>query len=449
MAELRLREFGLLVQGVRNGDDLDVCGIESEQAWAFFEGLAFSDDKDDRFIDTARFEGRKALRVKNFVGVICAPDGTQVEILPKTSEGRQDARATRAILWKMLQAVENLRFLETTEAELNLRSMPLIESLIAIFLGHVSALVRRGIRRDYERVSDEERFLRGRLRVAQQLRMSPGRQHLFCIDYDLFSENRAENRLVHAALVKVARTSRTDSNQRLARELRHGFEAVPLSTDYQADFQKWRTGREMAHYQPLLAWVRLILNQHCPSSLKDVHAGISLLFGMEQLFEKYVAHVLERALAPHRVAVHTQSRSMYLSDQPRAFQLKPDLVLSRGGERLAVLDTKWKLIDRRTTYDDGTPNPKAGISQADMYQMFAYGHKYLGGAGRLALVYPAWSGFTAPLTPFRLGEQLWLEVIPFDLATDAIPAIDGLHRLPGPLHAASTAPSTESSAPCP
>ena len=88
MAELRLREFGLLVQGVRNDDDLAVCGIESEQAWAFFEGLAFSDDKDDRFIDTARFEGRKALRVKNFVGVICAPDGTQVEILPKTSEGR-------------------------------------------------------------------------------------------------------------------------------------------------------------------------------------------------------------------------------------------------------------------------------------------------------------------------------------------------------------------------
>lgn len=431
MTELRLREFGLLVQGAAGADDLDVCGIESGPAWDFFEGLAFSDNKDDRFIEPARFQGRKALRVKNFVGVICAPDGTQVEILPKTSEGPQDPKTTRVTLWKMLQAVENLRFLETTQADLTLRSMPLIESLVGVFLGQVAALVRRGIRRDYERVSDEERFLRGRLRVAQQVQMPPGRQRLFCIDYDLFSENRAENRLIHAALVKVARTSRSDRHQRLARELRHGFEAVPLSTDYQSDFKNWRSGREMVHYQPLLAWVRLILNQQCPSSLKDNHAGISLLFGMEQLFEKYVAHVLERRMAPRGIAVHTQQRSMYLSDLPQAFQLKPDLVLSGAGKRLLVMDTKWKLIDRRISYADGSANPNAGISQADMYQLFAYGHKYLAGAGRLALIYPAWSGFNVPLTTFRLGEHLWLDVIPFDLDTDAIPALDSLLRLAG------------------
>jgi 5-methylcytosine-specific restriction enzyme subunit McrC len=424
MAELCLREFGMLVQGVSREDSLDVCGVASPRAWEFFENLAFSDAKDNRFIETAQFEGRKALRVKNFVGVISAPDGTQVEILPKTSEEGQDCESTRALLWKMLCSVEGLRFLETTEADLKLRSMPLIESLVAFFLEHVAALVRRGIRRDYERVEDEERFLRGRLRVVQQLQLPPGRQHMFRIEYDLFSENRAENRLIHSALAKVARTSCSVHNQRLARELRHGFEPVPISVDFQSDFQKWRTGRDMAHYQALLPWVRLILNQQCPTSLKDEHAGISLLFAIEKLFEKYVAQVLQRRLTVRGISVQTQQRSAYLSEEPQAFLLKPDLVLSRGGRRLSVMDTKWKLIDKGAVYDSGRSDPKAGIAQSDMYQLFAYGHKYLGGAGRLFLIYPKWSGFDTPLLPFRLGERLFLDVVPFDLARDTCPLID-------------------------
>jgi 5-methylcytosine-specific restriction enzyme subunit McrC len=326
----------------------------------------------------------------------------------------------------MLGAVEDLHFLETTEARLKLRSAPLSEALISIFLGHVATLVRRGIRRDYERVEEEEPFLRGRLRVVQQMRAPPGRQHLFPIEYDLFSENRPENRLIHSALVKVARTSRTAHNQRLARELRHGLESVPLSAAYQADFMKWRSGRDMIHYQPILPWVRLILNQQCPFALKDEHAGISFLFPMEKLFEKYVAQVLARQLSPRRVSVHTQLRSQYLAEQPRAFQLKPDLVLAGGGKWLAVMDTKWKLIDQRAAYDDGSEDPKAGIAQGDMYQLFAYGHKYLGGKGRLALIYPKWSGFTAPLPPFRLGDGLTLDVLPFDLDKDECALIDRL-----------------------
>lgn len=426
MAELCVREFGLLVQGARSVGSPDVCGIDSAEAWEFFENLAFSDAKEDRFIEVARFEGRRALRVRNFVGVICAPDGTQIELLPKTSEGEQDPQGTRDLLWKMLGAVEDLHFLETTEARLKLRSAPLSEALVSIFLDHVATLVRRGIRRDYERVEEEEPFLRGRLRVVQQMRLPPGRQHLFPIEYDLFSDNRPENRLIHSALVKVVRTSKTAYNQRLARELRHGLESVPLSSSYQADFMRWRSGREMIHYQPILPWVRLILNQQCPFSLKDEHAGISFLFPMEKLFEKYVAEILRRRLSPHQLDVHTQLRTQYLAEQPRAFQLKPDLVLARGAQRLSVMDTKWKLIDQCTTYDNGSEDPKAGIAQGDMYQLFAYGHKYLGGKGRLALIYPKWSGFTRPLPSFRLGDGLTLDVLPFDLEKDECALIDQL-----------------------
>lgn len=423
MAELCLREFGLLVEGEHNAGSTDVRGVASPAAWEFFESLAFSDDRDDRFIDVARFAGRKALRVRNYVGVISAPDGTQVEILPKISDEAPNIGDTRDLLWRMLGAVRDLPFLETTEARLRLREGSLVEALIAVFLEHAANVVRRGVRRDYERIEAEERFLRGRLHVARQMLAPPGRQHLFQIEYDIFSENRAENRLLHAALDKVARTSKSARNQRLARELRHGLDMVPPSLDHARDFGQWRGGREMVHYQPLLPWLRLILNQECPHSLKDDHAGISFLFPMEKLFEKYVEATLRRRLAPRGIVVQGQARSHYLAQAPKAFQLKPDIVLWEGRTGIGVVDTKWKLIDQHASYDNGDEDPKAGIKQSDIYQMFAYGHKYMGGTGSLTLIYPRWRRFTAPLA-FDLGGGLRLDVVPFDLATDACPLFD-------------------------
>jgi 5-methylcytosine-specific restriction enzyme subunit McrC len=425
MNEIRIREFGLLTQGDWAQEDLGHAAIASEPDWSFLEGLAYSNDG-TRFIETARHDGKKALRVVNFVGVITLPGGTQIEILPKTSEYRQDVSLNRERLWKMLGAVEGLHFYEATEATLMLRNQPLLEALISTFLKHVAALVRRGLRKDYVQVEAEERFLKGRLRIPQQLRQPPGRANLFQIEYDVFSENRAENRLLHSALVRAAAWSRSEENQRLAAELRRSFEDVPASSDYRQDFRCWSTSRDMVHYRPLERWVRLILNEQCPFTLKDRDSGISFLFRMDQLFEKYVAKVLDGQLRQSDLALRVQLQGRFLSDQPKAFLLKPDLGVARGGKLISILDTKWKLIDRDTRYDSGDPDPKCGIAQSDMYQLYAYGQKYLGGQGKLVLIYPRWAGFDEPLPPFDLGGSLVLHAVPFDLDLGRCPALPGL-----------------------
>ena len=82
---------------------------------------------------------------------------------------------------------------------------------------------------------------------------------------------------------------------------------------------------------------------------------------------------------------------------------------------ICILDTKWKLIDQNAKYDNGNVDNKAGISQGDMYQMFAYGHKYLKeGKGKLVLIYPKWINFVKEEC-FVLDDDLNLEVFPFNL----------------------------------
>ena len=341
------------------------------------------------------------------MGVISTPDGTHIEILPKILESDQDNKESRLLLFRMLSAVPELPFIETNDASLTLFNKPLIEPLIAIFLKKLANVVRQGIRKDYQRVEAEERFLKGQLQMALQIRQPIGRQHFFQIAYDVFSDNRAENRLIHAALLNVAKWSKDENNQKLARELRFAFNEIPVSINHTADFSCWKNSRDMVNYQPILPWVKLILNQQSPFSLKDQNAGISFLFPMEKLFEQYVAKMLTKQLARMGLFVKSQLSSKYLAENPKAFLLKPDLAVFENindKNPVAILDTKWKLIDESKIYENGVNDPKSSISQSDMYQMFAYGHKYLGGKGKLVLIYPAWEKFNSQMTglhPFQ------------------------------------------------
>ena len=52
------------------------------------------------------YRGQPALKLSQWVGVIRTPDGTVLEILPKTHRRGDDPRASRALLLKMLAATE-------------------------------------------------------------------------------------------------------------------------------------------------------------------------------------------------------------------------------------------------------------------------------------------------------------------------------------------------------
>ena len=55
------------------------------------------------------------------------------------------------------------------------------------------------------------------------------------------------------------------------------------------------------------------------------------------------------------------------------------------------------------------------MSQHDLYQLFAYGEKYLGGSGDMYLIYPCNRQFTKPLPVFKFTETLSLWAVPLDL----------------------------------
>ena len=190
------------------------------------------------------------------------------------------------------------------------------------------------------------------------------------------------------------------------------MDEVPESQDFSADLRRWSQSREMARYSVLLPWIRLILTNRSPIFSVGNWAGLSLLFPMEKLFEEYVFETLRGKIQhPYVLRSQIQSESLVFHRDQSFFRLRPDLAIMHGKRIVSVLDTKWKLIDEYS--NDSTS--KYGLSQADFYQLFAYGEKYLQGCGVLFLIYPRHSKFQKALRAFHFSERLTLWVVPFDL----------------------------------
>jgi 5-methylcytosine-specific restriction enzyme subunit McrC len=409
-AFVTVREYARLTTAAVAPGNLD-CAQISETAFDWLCELSASFNRNGATL--LQVEGRRALKWDSYVGVLETPCGTRLEILPKHHEQDDCLVKSRQLLRKLIQRALQLKPRETSVASLELFDAPLSEWVVGQFLAELDLLVKRGVRFDYQRIEEEQRFLRGQLNVVAQMRQPPGRQHHFQIRHDVFLPDRAENRLLKLALEQVAKSTQDAANWRLANELRSMLAEVPSSKQVSRDLRAWSCDRLMAHYQAIKPWCELILNQQMPIAVSGEWRGMSLLFPMEKLFECYVEGWLRQRLL-HGAKLTSQASRHHLCrhDSGKMFCLKPDLLIDTPEHRW-ILDTKWKRIDA------GKPDNNYGLSQSDFYQLFAYGHKYRRGEEpRLVLIYPYWSGLQKALPVFDYGKGMQLWVFPFDLDSD-------------------------------
>lgn len=391
---------------IREFEILRVAGTQGET-----DSLSRSDfdwiSEQPTLRDILSITGHSTLQAKNYVGVIQCPSGLQIEILPKIDE---DSPATRMVLHKMLREVFGIGRNLELRAQIEVSRYPILEWLIGDFLIQLRTLLLRGLRSKYQRIEEDSRYLKGQLNVPAMLRRPPDRRHMFAVRYDVFSLQRPENRVLKWALQVVRRLTRSAENWRLAVELETWMEPIEASLNALWDYDHWSHEALMQSYQSIRITCGFIVKGIMPLSQNGAHEGLSWVFPMERLFEKYVA-IQVRRYARADVVVRTQySDSDLIFDGSTGFNpLQPDIFIE-SDSNITVLDTKWKRFQSRADFDSG-----------DLYQLMAYGIHHLKGDGILALVYPAWSGFRKPAGPFRYaipGFDLW--ALPFDLEKDLL-----------------------------
>ena len=320
------------------------------------------------------------LKAAQVVGIL-AVAGKTLEILPKLDG---DDGAVRRALVHMLAVALDLRVADGELAALDTQRRDLLELLIGLFTNRLLTAVRRGLPRRYIGHEDDLKLLRGRLNVIRQVTHLAVRPDLLACRFDELSEDTPLNRVLKAAVSRLARVARTAANARRLAELAARFELVGVTPDPLRE--PVRLDRTNTAYHDLHRLARLFLEGDWQSTTGGEATGFTLLFPMHELFEKFIGQCLKRALGSARVRLQDRRYSALRDGEWKPlFQLRPDVVVRPPAGATGapiVLDTKWKEL----TPDKPRCERTLGVEQPDVYQMLAYARVY--GAGRLILLYP-------------------------------------------------------------
>jgi 5-methylcytosine-specific restriction enzyme subunit McrC len=319
----------------------------------------------------------KIITAKNYVGLITMSDGTVIEILPKIVGKSIGIGDTKRVFLEMLKTLRDVSFKDFNVSNLKTERLSLFEIFIKMFLDEVSILTKQGLKAAYIPIESNERFYKGKLLVPMNIKYNLVNKERFFVRFDDFNIDRPENRLIKSTLSLLLKYSGDNRNRMNASRLLSFFEGVQYSDSYESDFTKCEPNRNMTHYSKAISWCRVFLHGNSFTAYAGSEVALALLFPMEKVFESYIAAKIREHLGSG-TRISIQDRRYSLFDRPtRAFALRPDIVLESSAKTV-VMDTKWKLLSSSTRNN--------GISQSDMYQMYAYSKKY--NADKIMLLYP-------------------------------------------------------------
>ena len=354
-------------------------------------------DENVPFLRIASGVGGKFIQARNYVGVLQTKSGLTIEILPKITD-KTDTDKSKAVFVKMLRTLKNFPFKSSNLASLKTQNLPLLEIFISMFLCELEALVKKGIKSDYVTLEDNLKFLKGKLNINEQIKRNSIHKERFYVEYSKFLSDIKINQIIKTTLKFLYKKSNSSKNQQKIRELLFIFDEVSECEDYKNFFTKLIINRQVKHYKQTLLWCKIFLLGNSFTPHKGDDLALALLFDMNALFESYVGNFIKKK----HPGTSLQHSEKHLVEDPKSFRLRPDIFL----EDKFIADTKWKIIKSR---DD--------ISQADLYQLYAYGKKY--NCGKLYLIYPKIDGIKQDFMKFEYEKDMHLEILYFDLEDDS------------------------------
>lgn len=389
-----------------------------------FEYLQYKDNTKDNFIKKETFDSLekfvlenektaqylkittksgfgKVLQAQNYVGVIQTKDGTTIEILPKIKNATTEK--SKDILIKMLKTLKNSPFKNLSVANLKSSKIPLFEIFISMFLEELTILVRNGIKSDYISKEENLKFLKGKLKISEQIKYNTIHKERFFVQYEEFISNRVENRLIKTTLQFLYNKSKLNKNQQRIREFLFVFDEIEISHNIKTDFSKIKLNRQMKDYEQVLLWCKTFLCENSFSPYKGNDIAFALLFDMNLLFESFVYSYLKKSSNFQDIKSQDRTHHLAYENGIGRFRLKPDIVIN-GGKIIA--DTKWKILSEDKAYN--------GVLQDDMYQLYAYGTKY-DNCEKIYLIYPFDELIIKNSYNYFKNKELKLDILFFDV----------------------------------
>jgi len=239
-------------------------------------------------------------------------------------------------------------------------------SLIEVLALALASAARRafasGLLHGYRTEEEAIHTVRGRVRIAEQIRRRFGVPLPLEVRYDEFTDDITVNRLVKAATARLGRMRVRSLQSRTGlRWVSTRLENVSLVEFPANAVPKVAFDRLNAHYREVVTLSRLVL-QHTSFEIgRGGNRAPGFLVDMNVVFQDFVTQALREALGVSDRTFRADTALPYVTlDEAGHVSLKPDLSWWDGPTCTFVGDAKYKRIN-----DKRVPN-------ADLYQLLAY-----------------------------------------------------------------------------
>lgn len=238
----------------------------------------------------------------------------------------------------------------------------LVEALVPVLTRAARRAFARGLLHGYRTEEEPLQIVRGRIRVADQIRRRFSVPLPVEVRYDDFTDDVLANRLVKAAADRLGKLRIRSPQSRL--DL--GWVAATLDNVSLVEFPanavpEVRFDRLNEHYREVVTLARLILRHASIETGRGRARANGFLMDMNVVFQEFVTRALREELALSERSFRSDSRLPPIHlDEAYRVRLRPDLTWWDGSACTFVGDAKYK----RVRYER--------VPNADLYQLFAY-----------------------------------------------------------------------------
>ena len=242
------------------------------------------------------------------------------------------------------------------------RQPELVEALVPALTRAARRAFARGLLHGYRTEEEALQTVRGRIRVADQLRRRFGVPLPVEVRYDDFTDDVLANRLVKAAADRLSKLRIRSPRSRLDLAwVAATLDNVSLVEFPTSAVPEVKFDRLNEHYREVVTLARLILRHTSIETGRGRVRANGFLMDMNEVFQEFVTRALRNELGLSDRAFRSDSRlpSIHLDTADR-IRLKPDLSWWDGPTCTFVGDAKYKRVK-----NEQVPN-------ADLYQLLAY-----------------------------------------------------------------------------
>ena len=280
---------------------------------------------EDNFFSLDHSPRGENMKAEGCIGTIQFRDGTLVNLIPDLKSIKSDDGSSR-ILMEMLYSVFGM---STKNGMVD----NLFEFFVRVFIDTVNKLIVRGLRSKYHLVRGNEKSFKGKIVFNEHIRQNYIHKERIFVEYEYYSQNRPENRLIKTTLEALSRKSTDSGNLRGLKNLVMTMEEIPSSVDVNKDFAMVVIDRNTIDYISPMLFCNIFLKGMGMAGASKDNISYAMLLDTDSLYSAYVAKMstIERTEGSYQMRFDAE-------------------VKNEGGSRgvsVIKVDLDWIFYDRK------------------------------------------------------------------------------------------------------